>query len=266
MWIIRRAMQLAAAVCGFSQRARAFYYEVVLADYACPECGGRLTMVREGLCRCRSCKKKLDPTITFQRCTGCGGFSELRIRRYRCTKCGREVVSRFLFDGLVFDVKYFRLKMAESRLRKQERRERVRQMLAASRSAHLEPLPTELASVPGLLAALNGLTDQTPERVPSHEPRSQFDLQRYQTHIQAHTGPISLSLEEIPPLHDDRRLDRIWRFIAIIVLAHAGLLDVWQNGRAVMVKQRETDTEGQGVPGELEDADGIEGSLCRAAT
>jgi hypothetical protein len=38
-----------------------------------------------------------------------------------------------LFDGLVFDTDYFRQKMVESRQRKREQRERVRQMLAEIR-------------------------------------------------------------------------------------------------------------------------------------
>ena len=49
-----------------------------------------------------------DPTIAFQRCTACDGRIGLQIRRYRCRKCGSEVVSRFLFDGLVFNAEYFR--------------------------------------------------------------------------------------------------------------------------------------------------------------
>ena len=61
-------------------------------------------------------------------------------------------------------------------------------------------------------------------------PRDPFDLTRYQAHVQAHIRPIA-NLEQIPPLSEDRRKDRVWRFIAIIFLAHAGLIDIWQNGQ-----------------------------------
>jgi hypothetical protein len=64
-------------------------------------------------------------------------------------------VSRFLFDGLVFDATYFRKKMAESRKRKQEQRERVRRLLAGTRSGALV-LPGMDPS-PDLLTALNQL-------------------------------------------------------------------------------------------------------------
>ena len=84
-----------------------------------------------------------------------------------------------------------------------------------------------------------------------------FSLNRYQAHVEAHIRPIAINLEQIPPLSENTRLDRIWRFIAIIFLAHAGILDVWPDGPTIMVMKRETDPEGQGVPGDLEEADGI---------
>ncbi|MBN2561392.1 MAG: hypothetical protein JXQ75_10730, partial [Phycisphaerae bacterium] len=46
-------------------------------------------------------------------------------------------------------------------------------------------------------------------------------------------------MDEIPLLDEDRRIDRIWRFIAIIFMAHARILDVWQEGESIMVIKRE---------------------------
>jgi rubredoxin len=258
--IIERAFGLAQAVAEFVARAREFFYEVVLSDRTCPRCGGSLTMEAEGRCRCRACGLAFDPAVAFQACPACGGKPELRVRRYECAGCGAEVVSRFLFESLAFDADYFRQRMAESRERRQEQRERVRTMLAQSRSGVLSPPAADLGAIPGLTDALNGLTAGI--EVPfAHLPRDGFDLKRYQCHIQAHIGAIASSFEEIPPLDGNARIDRIWRFIAIIFLAHAGIADVRQHGQTIMVKQRETDREGQGVPGDLEDADGIEGSL-----
>jgi hypothetical protein len=261
--IIERAFGLVRAVAAYAARVRAFFYAVVLSDRFCLDCGGSLVMEVEGRCRCRSCGSAFDPTVAYQRCPACGGSPRLRVRRYACSLCGAEVVSRFLFDGLVFDSEYFRQKMAESRRRQQEVRERVRQMLAESRSGTVELPPADLDVASDLLAALQALTVGAIP-VTAYMPRGDFDLNRYQTHIQAHIGPIPLSLEEIPPLSDNGRVDRIWRFIAIIFLAHAGLLDVWQDGRAVMVREREADAEGQGVPGESEESDGVEGLVGRA--
>ncbi len=261
--LIEQALGLAQAVVAFAARARQFFYEVVLSDQACPQCNGGRAMEAEGRCSCRKCGRALDPTVAFQRCSVCDGKPRLLVRRYECSQCGAGIVSRFLFDGLAFDPEYFQQKMAESRQRKQERRERVRLMLAESRSGAVEVAPADLEAVPGLLEALNGFVSN-PEAVIASAPHGGFDLHRYQSHIQAHVRQIPLSLEEIPPLGEDARIDRIWRFIAIIFLAHAGILDVWQQGQTIMVIQREADREGQDLPGDLEEADGVQGSPGRA--
>jgi hypothetical protein len=91
------------------------------------------------------------------------------------------------------------------------------------------------------------------------ETRSRFDLKAYQTHVQANLGPFARGFDEIPALRSDDRLDRVWRFIAIIFLAHEGRVEVVQEGEEIMVMQRETDREGQDVSGDLEEADGVEG-------
>ena len=59
-----------------------------------------------------------------------------------------------------------------------------------------------------------------------------------------------MGFDEIPPLEDDARRDRIWRFVAIVFMAHAGAIEIWQEGEAIMVMQHVHDREGQGVPGE----------------
>jgi hypothetical protein len=206
---------------------------------------------------------ELDPTVTFQRCTDCGGTPILRVRRYQCSKCHSDIRSKFLFDGLVFDTEYFRQKVAESRERKKEQRERVRKMLAESRSEDLPLGTVDLAGVPGLLDALNSLTTGL-DTAFAVESRDEFDLNRYEKHIQAHIQDFPLSLVEIPPLSkESARKDLIWRFIAAIFLDHAGVVDVWQENRDVMVIKHEANREGQDVLGELEEADGIQGSMGR---
>jgi hypothetical protein len=49
-------------------------------------------------------------------------------------------------------------------------------------------------------------------------PRSGFNLKRYESHVQAHIQPVAVDWEQIPPLSKDARIDRVWRFIAIIFL------------------------------------------------
>jgi hypothetical protein len=56
----------------------------------------------------------------------------------------------------------------------------------------------------------------------------------------------------------NRRWKFIWRFIAVIFLDHAGVIDVMQHGQVILVMKHETNGEGQDVFGESEYPDGIE--------
>jgi hypothetical protein len=234
MNIITLAFDMAKAMEVFMNKAKKYFYSVMLFSHRCPECNGLLVMYTEGKCRCVSCGRELDPTVAFQRCSECGGIPILRVRRYQCKNCGSDIKSKFLFEGLAFDADYFRQKMSESRQRRIEQRERVRQMLAESRSADLPLGAADLDSMPSLLDALNSLTAGLDVAFAATS-RDQFDLKRYETHIRAHIQDFSMSLRDIPPLSENLRKDLIWRFIAVIFLAHAGIVDVRQEGRNVMV-------------------------------
>ena len=164
----------------------------------------------------------------------------LKIRRYECKNCGIEINSKFLFDGLVFDAEYFKEKMAESRQRKKEQSERVRKMLAESRSDALSLQAVDFSTVPGLMDALNAFTEN-PHEAYEFQFHNKFSLRRYESHIEAHIQDFPVSLTDIPPLSEDARLDRIWRFIALVFMAHVGLIEIQQEGQTIMVMHRETD-------------------------
>jgi hypothetical protein len=65
----------------------------------------------------------------------------------------------------------------------------------------------------------------------------------------------------IPPLSENLKKDLIWRFIAVIFLAHSGIIDVWQQGQNIMVIKHETNRKRQDVLGKFEETDGVEGSV-----
>lgn len=240
MNIISMAFRVTEAVTVYTDRVRQFFYEAMLLAHACPRCEGKLAMVAEGRCRCGTCGHVLDPTIVFQRCSDCGGTPKIEIRRYRCSQCGSDVASRFLFDGLVFDAQYFREKMAEHRERKCEQRARLQTQLIESRSPALDACAADLDAVPGLAEALNNLVAGVQPGILRHDYEG-FDLSRYEGHVQAHLEPYPIMFDEIPPLSDDARLDRVWRFIAVIFMAHAGLIEIQQEGLEIMVMHREAD-------------------------
>jgi len=258
MNIIKRAFEMAQAVQSFFGKAKKFYYMVVLLGYRCDKCNGRFSMIAESRCRCQSCGLEFDPIVEFQRCSVCGGVPVLRVRRYYCKDCGIEVNSRFLFDTLPFEREYFKAKMAQSRQRKKEQLQQVREMLAQSRSQALALDAVDLDSVPGLLAALNSLSQGIDEKM-LIELKGKYDLGRYESHIKAHIADYFVNLRGIPALVENSRKDLIWRFIAAIFLAHVGIIDIRQDGNSIMVKKHETDTEGCSIPGEIEGVDRIEG-------
>lgn len=261
MNIIALAFDMAAAVKEFVGRAKRFYYHVMLFGCRCGKCNGPLTMIGDGRCKCDGCGDQFDPTVAFQRCSHCGGTPVLRVRRYQCRSCGQPIHSVFLFDGIVFDAGYFKQKMAESRQRKKELRQRVQEMLADCRSAPLSLEAPDLNSIPGLIDALNNLGSGI--AVPAlAELKGRFDLNRYQAHIRACLEAGPATLRRIPALIEDPRLDLIWRFVGVIFLEHAGLVTVRQQDQTIWV-MRCDDREGQDIPGGAEEADGFEGPLGR---
>ena len=246
--IVMLAIEMAAAIERFALRARRFYYIVMLFGCRCPKCRGTLTMVAESRCRCDSCGHEFDPTMAFQRCPSCGGVPVLKVRRYGCRRCGREIRSLFLFDGIVYDAQYFCRRMAESRRRRAELKERVQAMLAECRSDPLTLNAIDLKSVPGLTAALDALTGGL-EQIMQGESRGSFDLGRYQEHVSSCLKSGPAELRQMPPLIEDRKLDLIWRFIAVLFLEQAGLVCTRQQDLAIWV-MRVDDGEGQDLSGE----------------
>ena len=234
MNIVTLSFDMTAAIHQLFARARRFYYMVMLFGHRCPRCNGSLTMIAESRCRCESCGYEFDPTIEFQRCSSCGGIPALRVRRYQCRKCGIDIRSIFLFDGLVFDSGYFCRKMAKSRQRKKQQKQRVREMLEQCRSEPLTLDAPDLNSITGLIEALNGLTTGIDVAIPI-ELKGKFDLNQYQRHIESFLDTEPTNLREIPPLTENLRLDLVWRFIAAIFLDHAGMINVYQQDQNIWV-------------------------------
>lgn len=255
--IIQRAIELATAVHGFADRARRFFYMVVLWERQCPQCRGKLEMVAEGTSKCRACDKRIDPTVAFQQCGHCGGQLRLCIRRYECDECGRDVPSRFIFDGLIFDPEYFRDKMAQSRQRQNQKREELRQLLAESRSMPANLPGIDLRMIPGLKEAIDALSHNqsaTGDYGGLKDNELRFDLQRYQDHLKAHIGPFPIDFEFLPTLIDDVRLDRIWRFVALLFMDQARIVNLWQEDNDIMVIKYDLNNERHSVSGEAEAA------------
>ena len=187
-------------------------------------------MVRDSWCSCAACGTEFDPTLAFQTCSTCDSRLRLKINRYWCPRCREQVRSRFCIDGQVFDAAYFREKMAESRQRRQARIEDVRKMLATSRSQPyaLENDPS-LAAVPGLEAALDQFVTRPVDMAFMHNTDSPtFDLERYRKHIRELADGCIVNFDGISSLTPDPKLDRVFRFIAVVFMENAGEITLEQ--------------------------------------
>ena len=109
--------------------------------------------------------------------------------------------------------------MARSRRQKKKQREELKQKIIQYRSNGIETEPAELSGMADLLIAIDGLTKGVKPNISLPEEDG-FDLNRYERHIQAQIGAFEINLRDMPPLHENKRKDLIWRFIAVIFLAH----------------------------------------------
>ena len=110
----------------------------------------------------------------------------------------------------------------------------MHEMAIENRSDTLALEATDLNSVPGLVDALNGLT-QGMDESKLLELKERFDLNRYQDHVNEYVGQEPINIREIPPIIENLRLDLIWRFIATIFLEHYGHVDIEQQQDEILV-------------------------------
>lgn len=224
---------------------RDYFYRLALHGLLCPWCQSpNLFMLREGRFRCQDCGQAGDPTIKLQRCPTCDGRPTLALRRYHCQQCGEEIISRFLYDGIVYDPDYFREKMAECRVRKQHDRREANEQQATrawqrSQHSHCEVV-IDLDRAPGLTDALNALVGGAPVEQVAWV-RDAFDLAAYERHIMQTIEPEEeWDMLRFPAMAQPvDRLERIRLFIACLFLEQAGLLILEQRFSTLWVRRRE---------------------------
>jgi hypothetical protein len=131
---------------------------------------------------------------------------------------------------------YFRDKMRESRERKHARTEELRRLLLASRSAAIHPaVAVTNEQVAGLHGAIDYLQSLSSDAPSLPDTRPAFDFDAYHSHLLALTKGCVVDFEGISPLIDDRRLDRVFRFITAIFMDQEGCLEVEQRPDGVVL-------------------------------
>ena len=237
--LVQQFQHVQIRVGDYKQKAKDFYFRVILSAVSCSECGGQLQMSGQSQCIC-SCGQTLDPTVEFQKSPCCGANLIKKTYHYACTKCHRSVPSRFIFDERVFDRAYFRELMRESRDRKKRKREEIRRLLAESRSKTLifteEP---ELNAIPGLVSDLVEfiLGEKFEFYDTGVENGIIFNIEKYWTHIQSMLGWDPVLFSTIPPIDDNYRRDKAYRFITLIYMQNDREIDIEQEGNDLFVQK-----------------------------
>lgn len=123
-------------------------------------------------------------------------------------------------------------------------------MLANRSEPIIHDQPLKLDTVPGLTEALDCLVNSPipADLVRRFINRPEFDLNRYESHVLAHLRLAPVAFDDIPALIHPPRLDRIFRFIAVIFLAHHGRVNVWKERETIQITENEAHRQGQGVP------------------
>lgn len=232
------------AVERVKKAVRHFYYLVMLIQFDCPKCNGDLTMIGNSLSRCSKCGIQIDPTVEFQKCNQCGEKLIKRTFHYHCVACRSVAQSRFLFDERVFDKNYFCQMMRESRERKKQKHSEIQALLKESRS---DPIIHEyypnLDEITGLTEAIDAMVcSPIPKELLISVPRDQrFDLEQYKTHILSVLyETCEVLFDDICPLIDNSRKDRIFRFITLVFMNHWGDIELSQYGEKLLVEKVET--------------------------
>lgn len=223
----------------YKERAKDFYFQVLLSQRSCPTCGKELHMTGISECSCRS-GHIFDPTIVFQLSDCCRARLVRKTFHYSCSGCQRTVPSQFLFDERVFDADYFREMMREHRERTKSRREEIGRLLAGSRSGALLLLEEPcMEALPDFLQDMEAFIRGNPIATFDYpfEPKSEFDLDAYRTHILSLLGHSMLRFSDVSPLTGDDRRDRARRFIALVFMDNDREISLEQYGDDLLIRR-----------------------------
>ena len=243
--LIRAMGRILGRLTTFKDLAREFYFDVILTAHPCLACGGSMRMTGQSECSC-SCGIVLDPTVEFQRSPCCDAMLVKKVFHYSCSCCGKVISSLFLFDERVFNREYFREMMRVSRKRKLQKREEIKRLLVSSRSDALSftELP-DLDDIPGLkntldefVGAIDGIS------AADFTGSDLFHMQEYKAAILARLKEYEVLFSSIPPVCDDRRKDKVRRFITLIYMEHDSEVELTQYGDDILVERYEAHNEG----------------------
>ncbi len=237
--LVRRINGILQHIESYKERAKEFYFQVMLSNYACPTCGRGITMSGQSECTCQG-GHVFDPTVAFQTSPCCQAPLVRKTFHYSCSTCHKTVPSRFIFDERLFDAEYFRQMMQESRNRSREKREAIRRLLAESRSGELVLMENPESDILSDFSKdLDAFILENPMAAYTDffDLKSDFDLNAYRSHILAVLGHHTLLFSSISPLIEDCRCDRARRFTALIFMDNDREVVLQQSGDDLLIRR-----------------------------
>ncbi len=229
-------------------RVKEFYFEVILSQYHCPECGGSLYMTGQSECSC-ACVHRFDPTLAFQESPCCMKPLTRKTFHYTCSSCHTIVPSRFIFDERLFDAEYFREMMRDSRRRAMVKKEEIRRLLAETRSGALTLTDKpDFNTIPELFEDLDRFIQSNPYQISdeSFDLKSGFDMTPYRTQILSLLSQSPIRFSHVSPILGDNRRDRVRRFITLIFMDNDRDIYLQQHGDDLLIRRHYNEAYAEG--------------------
>ena len=229
-----------AQIVGLKEKAKKFYFQVLLSLFKCPKCDGEMEMTGVSQCSCKN-GHTLDPTLVFQKSSCCSARLVRKTFHYVCFRCKRINPSRFLFDERIFDQAYFSQMMKKHRDRIQKRKEMIIKQMQEAKSDELTILDEPyLESLPGLLEDLDQFVKAgKPEPEDSgFEVDRGFTMTDYRSHILSALDCGSRFFSSISNLGFDTREDRAFRFVTLIFMQHDSEVEITQYDGDLLIERR----------------------------
>jgi len=158
---------------------------------------------------------------------------------YACTRCGKTVPSKFLFDERLFNREYFRHRVAESRARKKVEETTLKGMVRSPSGILWLSEELNLARIDGFVQDLDRLCrgeGETDAYYPD-DLESEFDMSVYWHRVAGLLLSENILFNPITPLHPDIRKDRAWLFTTLIFMEHEREVCLTQYGDDILVER-----------------------------
>lgn len=223
----------------YRSEARTFYHEVVLGQFACPDCDGSLVVTAPSRVDCVQCGRVLDPTLVFQRSQCCGVPLRWARQHYVCSSCRTVVPSRFLFDERVFDATYFRERMAESRERRRKEHEELSRLMAREQSGILQMMDLPADEVMAeLFTELDSFVGMPEASFDVFREVNDFSFDTYRDALRHALAGCMRRFDALPALDTNLRTDRARRFVTLVYMEHDREVVLHQRAKDILVIPR----------------------------